>query len=66
MEMINITNAEKKEIRSHYGYMKLRFTKNGTVEAQQSKGSAWGLLYDADALNSHVKSIRERKEREKL
>ena len=64
--MINITNAEKKEIRSHYGYMKLRFTKNGTVEAQQRKNGAWGLLYDSEALINHVMSIRERKEREKL
>jgi hypothetical protein len=60
---MKITAAEKAEVRRHWGYLKLRFKKDGSVEGQQHPGGSWGLLYSPEDLKRHVESIRKAKER---
>ncbi|BAO58511.1 hypothetical protein [Pseudomonas phage KPP25] len=41
-ELPNPSIGEKMRLRHYYGYMRLRFNADGTVDAQ--KGSSWGPL----------------------
>ena len=54
---LKITNAEKRAIRKHWSYTKIRFRKDGTVEGM--KGTSWGLLYTENQLKGHLKILRD-------
>ena len=54
---LKITNAEKRAIRKHWSYTKIRFRKDGTVEGM--KGSSWGILYTENQLKGHLKILRD-------
>ena len=55
------TAKEKAIIRKHWNfYYKLRFMKDGSVEAQKSKGNAYGLLYTPEQAKQHLQAIKER------
>lgn len=40
-----MTRREKAAIRRYWSHLRLRFRRDGTVEAQKRPGGAWGILY---------------------
>ena len=54
---LKITDAEKRAIRKHWSYTKIRFRTDGTVEGM--KGSSWGILYTENQLKGHLKILRD-------
>lgn len=56
-----LTRDEKNAIRRHWFYYRLRFLADGSVDAQQGAGRAWGALYSASDAIGHLKAIGLRK-----
>lgn len=50
------TVKQKQHIRGQYPYWKLRFRKDGTIEAQRHPGGAWGRLYTPEDAKRHLKA----------
>jgi hypothetical protein len=55
-EATSYTNRQKREIRGHYAHLKLRFLRDGTVDAQKVKGGAWGVLYHPNDAQRHLQA----------
>ncbi len=52
------TKKEKAIIRSNWPWLKLRFTKDGGVLAQQSRGGSWGVLLSPYYLLRELEFLR--------
>ena len=57
-----LTRKQQQIIRSHYGWWRLRFARNGDVWAQQRPGAAWGWLYTAEEARKHIEAVESKSE----
>lgn len=55
---MKLTRIQKDAIRAYYRhYYKLRFRKDGTVEAQKFAGEAYGILYSPADTKRHLETM---------
>lgn len=48
------TKKQRESIRGHWFHWRLRFRRDGTVEAQKAAGCGWGVLYTPAQAKSHL------------